>query len=627
MMGNPNVGKSLLFSRMTGIGVISSNYPGTSVEFTEGAVSVEGNDLMLYDLPGTYALSGASEDEEIAIRLLVEKRPERVIVVANATAPQQSLVLAIQLIELGFHVVLALNFMDRARRKFDIDIEGLSKALRLPVVPVVARTGEGVDRLLRAVVAPLSGSTLTVRYDSDIERALATITEEMGNLDLDFQARGLGVRLLEGQNTFTTRLPPELKGEAGSLREELDREHGEITARDAVARQRIAEGLFLSYFHPLDAKPTFGERLSTLTLRPVSGALILLVVLAGLFLTIVMIGGLLEGVVVSAYNSAFGPLFSSMASLIGGQLGQAIAEGISLSILAILVIIIPYVIPFYIILGILEDSGYMPRVVVLLDGMMHRLGISGRAIIPMIVGLGCTIPAMLATRIMESKKERLLLATITVMAVPCSAQTAIIIGTVGLYSGIWYALLIYLFLFALLILIGKLLTKAMKAEPSPLVIEVPDLAVPNPRNVLYKTYARGKDFIVIAFPILLVGSLVLEVLMKFGVLDALVAPLSPITVGLLGLPAVMIIALVFGILRKEMTFQMLFVLFGTTKLALVLTPHQFFVYAMIMATYVPCLGVLTAMRKEFGPRDTAKIFILTLVTSFALGALIHLLLS
>jgi len=320
-----------------------------------------------------------------------------------------------------------------------------------------------------------------------------------------------------------------------------------------------------------------------------------------------------------------GDFFNDLADLIGGKMGQAIAEGIDLSIQAILAIVIPYILVFYLILGVLEDSGYLPRVVVMLDGLMHRIGLHGRAIIPMVVGFGCNVPAILATRVIESRRERLILAVIIIVAIPCSAQTVIIIGTVGNYVGIGYALVVYLILFSMVLMVGRLMNKYMKFEPTSLAIELPELTFPRPRNVLYKTGMRISEFFIIAFPLLLVGSIILEFLMVYGVLDGLVQPMAWFTVGFLGLPAVTIIALIFGVLRKEMALQLLVVLFGTTNLALVLSPEQMFIFALVMATFMPCVAAFAVLRSEFSIRDALKISLGSIAIAFTLGTVVNIL--
>lgn len=302
---------------------------------------------------------------------------------------------------------------------------------------------------------------------------------------------------------------------------------------------------------------------------------------------------------------------------------EAVAQGIDHSIQAI---VIPYILVFYLILGVLEDSGYLPRVVVMLDGIMHKVGLHGRAIIPLIVGLGCNVPAILATRVIDSRRERLILATMTVVAIPCSAQTVIIIGTVGNYAGGGYAAAIYLILFALVLILGRLMHLFMRFEPSNLAIEIPDLSMPRPGNVLYKTGVRVSEFFFIAFPLLLAGSVVLEFPMAFDILDMLVDPLSPLTVGFLGPPAITIIVLILRVLRKEMALQLL-VLFGTTNLALALSSGQMFVFALVMGTYMPCLAAFAMIKTEFGWKDAAKISLGSISIAFALGGVSHFLLG
>jgi len=349
--------------------------------------------------------------------------------------------------------------------------------------------------------------------------------------------------------------------------------------------------------------------------------------LAGVLLTIILLGAWLEENLLSLYADLVGNFFIEMGQIIGGDFGPAIASGLDLSIQALLAVVIPYILLFYLILALLEDSGYLPRVVVLLDSVMHKIGLHGQAIIPMLVGMGCNVPAILATRVIESRREKLIIATIIVMAVPCSAQMAVIVGTVGNYGGFIYVLAILLILLALVLILALFLHKAIKFEPSSLMIEIPDLAMPIAKNVAQKTIMRLKEFFFIAFPILLVGSIVLELLSAYGILQSIVDPLSFFTVGFLGLPAVIIIALIFGILRKEMSFQLLIVLFGTADLASVMTVEQLFVFALIMATFMPCMSALAVMIKEYGLKDSLKVTFASITLAFTLGGTAHFILS
>jgi len=628
LVGNPNVGKSALFTRITGIGVISANYPGTTVAFEEAAVTFGGKEVTVYDIPGTYSLAGVTEDETVATRLLVEKEPDHVIVVADATRLEQSLVLVLQLIELGYKVTVALNFMDQARRRFALDLDRLSAILGVPVVPTVATTGEGVDALMRTVLSgKVQRSPYVTRYDSHIEAFMEELAQGRIATEEGFPIRGALIKLLEGNELFTKQFPPEVRQAAERYREVFHEEHGE-DVEVHISRDRYGEAgrVASQVIGKLERELTLKDRISELTLRPSTGIPILIAVLSGIFLSVVVLGGTLETLLLDAYTALTAGLFDGLADLIGGTVGEIIADGIDVSLQAILAIVIPYILVFYLILGLLEDSGYLPRVVMLLDGAMVKLGLHGRAIIPMVVGTGCNVPAILATRTLESRRQRLILATITVMAVPCSAQTVIIIGTVGQHSGVLWAGLIYLILLALVLILGRVLHTVLREEPSSLAIEIPDLSRPSVRNVLMKTWLRVKDFIVIAFPLLLVGSLVLEALMRYDVLDALVDPLSPLTVGLLGLPPVIIVALIFGVLRKEMALQILFVIFALGSgedLTAALTNEQLFVFALVMATYMPCLGVLAALLKEFGVKASAAISVASITLALLLGGAAH----
>ncbi|OPY34630.1 MAG: hypothetical protein A4E32_00104 [Methanomassiliicoccales archaeon PtaU1.Bin124] len=629
LIGHPNVGKSVVFSKLTGVTAISSNYPGTTVEYLEGKVVHEGQVIEIFDLPGTYGLSGASEDEKVATRLLAEREPDCVVVVADATRLEPSLVLAFQIIELGYRTILLLNQMDVARKRITIDVEQLSGILGIPIIPSVAISGEGLDGLVESISSPpRKPSTFKVRYDSHIEAMLEKLTSELTTYELPHPKRGAILKLLEGNEFFTAKFDDEFRAKAENEMYEFRQEHGE-DIEVHMNRDRYGEAgkIISEVVGKIPRQLSRRERISELTLKPWPGIPLMLVVLTGVFICLVFIGSALETFLVAQYAGLTAGFFDSLAHAIGGQLGASIANGLNLTMMSIVAIVIPYILVFYLVLAILEDSGYLPRVVILLDGLMQKLGLSGRSIIPMIVGTGCNVPAILSTRVLGSRRERLILSTIIILAVPCGAQTVVILGTVGAYGGLIYVAAIYAILLALILLSGWFMHHFMRSEPIGLMIEVPELAVPQLDNVLDKTYNRVKDFFVIAFPILLVTSFVLELLMNFGVMNALVEPFSWLTVGLLGLPAITIIALLFGILRKEMSLQLLVVLFGTADLITVMTVDQMFVFALVIATYIPCASAFSVMFKEFGLKDTAKVTVSSIAISFLIGGVANLLLS
>ncbi|MCU0859060.1 MAG: ferrous iron transport protein B [Thermoplasmata archaeon] len=629
LAGNPNVGKSLIFSKLTGVGVISANYPGTTVEFEEGKAKFMDSTITVIDLPGTYSLAGNTEDERVATRLLYERRPHTVVAVLDATRLERNLVFLFELIESGHNVVAALNMFDMVRRnRQDIDVARLERILMMPVIPTVATKGEGIDSLLYTSVQMRRRSRFKVRYDSHIEKMVARMSPMLHEKDWDIPLRAVAIRLLAGDENIVGKASKELRDAASAFREEFLKEHGEDIVVH-IQRDRFGEAgrIAKEVIGSGPAGRTRRNTIADLTLRPATGIPILLAVLAAVFLTLIFVGGAIEGVLVGAYQDAARGFFDGLEEDAGNDFASGMLEGIYLSIEAMLALVVPYILLFYVMLSLLEDSGYLVRVVSLLDGVMHRLGLHGRAVIPMVVGFGCNVPAILATRAMGSRRERLILATLITIAVPCSAQTAIIIGTVGNHAGVLWALAIYAVLGVMLVVLGYAMHRTIKFEPTGLFVEIPDLRWPSARLTVEKTYLRIKEFLTIAFPLLLAGSIVLEVLMAVGWLQEIVGPAEPFMTVWLGLPAVTVIALVFGLLRKEMALQMLIVLFGTSDLAMVLTPDQMFVFALVMAVFMPCLAALAVLVKEFGTRSTAIVAAASIALALALGGLANIILS
>ena len=626
LVGLPNVGKSSLFTRLTGVGVISSNYPGTTVEFDEGVVTRNGKTVSVHDLPGTYCISGNSDDERVVLRDLAEGHNDSVILVADATNLVNSLVLCFEALELGLPTIIALTKIDEARKKFKIDVGALSSILGVPVMPVSAKTSEGVDALADAVCEGRARSSgYRVEYMPDIEKAVVDLEDGLPD-NLRFSRRGTAVKILEGSEEFAGMVGIDLR-HTSELMKKIYYEHNgqQMGVSIASSRYALAESIVSDVVSESDMKPTLKDRLSDLMITPITGVPILMAVCLVILVAIIYIGSFLDEVVSSAYESLIG---SAIIDLGGdSEFWTAVTTGIDGSIQAILGLVIPYIMVFYIILGILEDSGYLTRAVVLLDRTMHHFGLHGGSFIPIIVGLGCNVPAIMAVRTVQSRREKVILSSMIVMAVPCSAQMAIIMGATGSYSGIAYAFGILVMLVCLAVITGVLMNKILKYEPSNLAMELPDLEIPSPKNVAFKTWYRIKDFFYIAFPLLVVGSIVVEVLLQYDLLDVIVEPLSFITVDMLGLPAVCIIAFIVGILRKEMALGMLQILAGGVALELFLTPDQFVVFGVVMAVYMPCVATLITMWREIGWKETVGVSVLSIVVAILLGTATNLLLQ
>lgn len=626
LVGQPNVGKSSLFTRLTGVGVISSNYPGTTVEFDEGVVTRNGTTVSVHDLPGTYSMSGNSDDEKVVLRDLWEGRNDTVILVADATNLVSSLVLCFEALELGLPTIIALTKIDEARKRNRIDIDALSGILGVPVMPVSSKTSEGVDALADAVCegrARTSG--FRVEYMPDIEKAIVALEDGLPD-NLKFNKRGVAVKLLEESEPFDEMIGTDLKHTVAVMKKLYRDGTGQSLAVGiASSRYAEAENIVSDVVSESDTKPSLADRISDVMITPVTGIPILLAVCLVILTTIVYVGSFLDGVVSSVYEAVVGTAIIDLGG--DSEFWTAVLTGIDGSIQAIMSLVIPYIMVFYIILGILEDSGYLTRAVVLLDRTMHHFGLHGGSFIPIIVGLGCNVPAIMAVRTVQSRREKVILSSMIVMAVPCSAQMAIIMGATGSYSGIVYAFGILVMLVCLAVVTGVLMNRFMKYEPSNLAMELPDLQVPSAKNVLFKTWYRIKDFFYIAFPLLVVGSIVVELLLQYDLLDVIVDPLSPVIVGMLGLPAVCSIAFIVGILRKEMALGMLQILAGGVALEAFMTPDQFVVFGVVMAVYMPCVATLITMWREIGWKETIGVSVLSIVVAILLGTATNLLLQ
>ena len=629
LVGQPNVGKSSLFTRLTGVGVISSNYPGTTVEFDEGVVTRNGKTVRVHDLPGTYGLSGNTDDERVVLRDLAEKRNDAVILVADATNLVNSLVLCFEALELGIPTIIALTKMDEARKRHVIDIDALSDILGVPVIPVSSKTSEGVDALADAVCEGRArDSGFKVEYSPEVEKAVMALEDGLPD-NIRFSRRGTAVKILENSDEFGEMVGSELRHTAGLMRKLfLDGQGANIAVRIASDRFAEAESIVSDVVRDSDVKPSLADRVSDVLITPVTGIPILIAICLVILTAIVYVGSFLDEVVGTVYETLVG---SAIIDLGGdSEFWTAVLTGVDGSIQAILGLVIPYIMVFYIILGILEDSGYLTRAVVLLDKTMHHFGLHGGSFIPLIVGLGCNVPAIMAVRTIQSRREKVILASMIVMAVPCSAQMAIIMGATGHYSGVVYAFSILVMLVGLAVLTGVLMNRFLKYEPSSLAMELPDLQVPSAKNVLFKTWYRIKDFFYIAFPLLVVGSIVVEVMLTYDLLDAIVEPLSFITVDMLGLPAFCSIAFIVGILRKEMAIAMLSMLclqFTEMEFYDYLTPDQFVVFGVVMAVYMPCVATLITMWREIGWKETVAVSVLSIVVAILLGTAANLLLQ
>jgi ferrous iron transport protein B len=566
LVGNPNVGKSALFSRLTGTRIIASNYPGTTVGFTKGYLKLGKEQVEIIDVPGSYTLEPVSKAEEVAVEML--KEGDLVINVIDATNLERNLNLTLQLLERQIPVIVALNMWDDTRhRGVSIDVVRLEELLGVPVIRTAGITGQGIKELVQRLSEARVPKNARIYATSD-ERWL-----KVG--DIVSQVQSLSHR----HHRWYEHLADASSHRVGGIFIAML----VIFATFWFVRF-VGEGIINHVAGPLF------ERLWTPVLMKLS-----VVLGAGGFWHDVLIGKLVGGEI--DYFQSFGLL----------------STGLYIPLAAVL----PYIVAFYLVLGILEDIGYLPRLAVLMDTIMHRLGLHGFAIIPTILGFGCNVPGIMATRILESRKQRFIAATLISIAVPCAALQAMIIGLVG-QQGIGYVVMVYGSLFISWIIIGLILNRAVRGFNPELLVEIPPYRLPPWRVVGEKLWLRVSGFIKEALPIVIGAVLVVNILYILGVFNAIADITAPVLTGLWGLPKETITALAVGFLRKDVAMGML------TPLAL--TAKQLVISSTVLATLFPCVATFVILARELGVRDLLKAVGVMLAAALIMGSLQNLIL-
>ena len=555
LMGNPNVGKSVVFSKLTGREVLSANYAGTTITTTQGIIRYRDQEATLIDVPGTYSLTATSPVELVAVNLLQEGA-DVVIGVLDATNLERNLNFALQIMEHDLPVVFAINLIDVAERQgIYIDIDRLSKELGVPVVPTVAIRNVGLEQLVE------------------------TAWQEAAN-----PTRGKRAVISQDERWV----------EVGRIIEKVQR---------------------VEHRHP-----TFWEKMGDLTMQPFPGLPIAVFVL--LMAMAVVVGGgkalrtfILLPLIYDWYVPAITPVVSSfvaegtLRNILIGEYGMLI-KGIEWPF----GLILPYVLLFYIVLSFLEDSGYLPRLGVLVDGVMRRVGIQGANIVPFIMGYGCAVPAILGTRAVPSYKERLVVTGLVCLAVPCVAQTGAFISLLGDRS-IVVLMIMFAISFGAILLGGLVLNRILPGTIESTMLEIPNLLKPDRKALIRKIWYRTKSFMIEAeIPILLAIGIA-ALLVETNALVHIGYYIHPLVVGWLGLPAEASLALMLGIIRRELGVLPL--------LELDLTTLQLLVGSVVALFYLPCLSVFAVLVKEFGIKVTAIICFSTIIAAFFFGGLIN----
>ncbi|MDD4193025.1 MAG: ferrous iron transporter B [Mangrovibacterium sp.] len=560
LIGNPNVGKSVVFNRLTGMDVISSNYPGTTIDYTKGYFSWEGERVELIDVPGIYSLEPTCKAEEIAVQMLREG--DLFIQVVNATNLERNLNLTLQLIRQRKPLLIALNLFDETKHTgISIDVRKLEDLLEVPCIPTCALTGEGIKELVSRIKdARVSGFLF-----DDSQR-----WNEIGKIISQVQV------IHRKHHSFTEKLrDASIKPLTGIPMLVV------VLLLVFIVIRFIGEGLIQLIFDP------FFERIWQPLVLNLSAALTESPLLHDL-----LIGELMNGQV--DYGQSFGLLTTGLYVPIGA--------------------VLPYVVAFFTVLAILEDSGYLPRVAVMVDNLMHRAGLHGLAIIPMLLGFGCNVPGAMATRILETRKEKFIAATLMSVAVPCMAMQAMLFGLLGKY-GIRGVSIVFITLLIVWLLLGAILKRTVRGASPELFLEIPPYRVPYFNGLVKKIWMRLRWFLKEAVPFVLLGVLIVNLLYSFGVMQWISTLAAPVFNGLFGLPGETAGALIMGFLRKDLAVGML--------VPLDLSFRQLVVASVILAMYFPCIATFTVLLRELGFVDMLKSTLIMLFVVVVTGSLLN----
>lgn len=623
LIGQPNCGKSTMFNQVAGYRAETGNFAGTTVTFTETKVRVLGDVAELVDLPGTYTLLGTNPAERVVLDYLLEKHVDAIINIIDATHLVQGLGLTLELMELGRPMVLVINMMDEAKRQgMKLDGEKLAKLLGIPVLPMVATRGQGIrDAFVKTWhIAQEKKLPSPPEYSQEIENSIQELKSKLEQGKFPVSRRAIVVKLLEGDPYLTKQVSKKIPDITNVIQKQLDtlchQSSRQAVWLVATERQSAARKLSKDILTQQKAQLTLRDRLDDYLLHPFWGYVFLLSILGLFFYAVYGFGSWLEAPLLALFEQLDGLIESSLP--VSGLLLQVISGTIQ-GVSGGLAIVLPYLVPFLLGLGFLEDIGYLTRIAFLMDTLMHRMGLHGKAIVPFILGYGCSVPAIMSTRIMEDKRDRFLSAALSTM-IPCAARLAVIFGLVAFYVGPWAALGIYLYNLFVIALTGKIITHFLPEDSPGMILEMPVYRLPTLRTVTAKAWFRIREFIFEAWPILIVGSIVLAVLNYFSItqyIDALMQPFN----WLLGLPKEVGTPLIFGIFRKELSLVMLTQAFGTSNFAGVMTAEQMVIFTVFVVFYIPCLATMISIRNELGGKAMWYITGLTIVVA-TLAALV-----
>ena len=680
LAGNPNVGKSVIFNQLTGLSQTIGNWPGKTVERMEGYLDFLGYRFNIVDLPGIYSLSTYSLEEIVSREYIVSDDVDVIINVVDATNLERNLFFTFQLLELKVPLIIAINQMDILRRRnMEIDFKSLENIFKLPILPVVAVHGTGVHQLLEEAIemvvfqhphthynektrdehdhhshnyhrtehihdkVKINGKvknnfefpdlSKVLSFGKEVESYISKLIMEINDIQLSsaqikYPPRFLAIKLLENDEEIKKSFKNnEIIKIADEFRNQLEEIHGEdvhtIISSEIYNRiHNITDKVLIIKPHKGKRKVRLADVFDHLTTHSILGYLILVAVLFGIYLFTFSFGDFFGGLIDELYTIWSELIYNSFGeeNLIVKIFWDGGLGGFLGGIGGVLV----YVIPFFLIIEILQDSGYLPRAAFLMDKAMHTIGVHGKTIIPMILGFGCNVPACAGCRIMETEREKKLSVVLSSL-VPCAAVMTVVLGLVGRYLGFFWVMILFLINFGVIFLIGRILNKVMPGQCTELIMEMHEYRMPNSKVILKQTWVRTREFVYKALPVIIVLGILLEILLIFNALEPINVILSPITVFWLGLPAITGVFLIYGILRKELTLVLLAVLANSIGVPLIelLTPFQMINFCLVTMLYIPCFATIVIIAKQTSWKYAIQVSLLEIGVALLIGGILN----
>jgi ferrous iron transport protein B len=625
LVGNPNVGKSVLFNALTGAYVTVSNYPGTSVEVARGNALLEGKHYEIIDTPGMYSLLPITEEERVAREILLNETPDVVIHVLDARNLERMLTMTLQLVEAGLPVILVVNIMDEAEQLgLVIDIPLLEEKLGIPVIGAATAKKRGLVEIRRAIACYDRGHHAVFGYNRRLEKDIEDITTLLKG-DYILSRKALAILLLQ-RDEEVAELVQRTEGEGYETIAKLVKgiifAHRESFHLDlSMERKGIVKGVMAGVLTiPAERRVTFGERLSRWSVRPLTGIPLLLIVLYfGLYKFVGDFGAgtLVDFLEKGVFEEHFNPWITGIVKgIIPWEMIQELFIGeygvITLGFRYAVGIILPIVATFFLFFSILEDSGYFPRLALLVDRIFKHFGLTGRAVIPMVLGFGCDTMATMVTRTLETARERILATLLLALAIPCSAQLGVIIALLSKAPGallVWSVCLLLIF-----IVVGFLAARLMPGETPMFYMELPPMRLPQLSNIFTKTYTRMQWYFMEILPLFIFASVLLwlgKITHFFGTLVGWMTPLM----ASIGLPRETAVAFIFGFFRRDYGAAGLYDL-QTKGL---LNPRQLTVAAVTLTLFIPCVAQFLIMKKERGLKVSLAIGLFVSFLAFGSG--------